>query len=99
MAQANRDLLVNAMLGAGFSNCRDEWWHYSYGDAGWAVRANRDRCFYGLVHLPEELYAELELEHAAAMDGRPNPFMEPTAPSDLEKDPESELRADETGSE
>ena len=23
------------------SNCRDEWWHYSYGDAGWAVRLRR----------------------------------------------------------
>jgi len=37
-AERDRMILLNAMLKAGFSNCRDEWWHYSYGDAGWAVR-------------------------------------------------------------
>ncbi|MEZ5162756.1 MAG: M15 family metallopeptidase [Fimbriimonadaceae bacterium] len=37
-AQANRMRLYDAMMAQGFSNCRDEWWHYNFGDAGWAVR-------------------------------------------------------------
>lgn len=76
-AERNRMILVETMLAQGFSNCRDEWWHYSYGDAGWAVRTDRKECVYGLVELPLELYAELELEHAEAMKDRPNPFLPP----------------------
>lgn len=76
-AQRNRDMLVEAMLGVGFSNCRDEWWHYSYGDAGWAVRLGFTECPYGLVTLPPELYRELEIEHAEQMKERVNPFLRP----------------------
>ncbi len=53
-AHRNRMILVEAMLGAGFSNCRDEFWHYSYGDAAWAVRAGAPYCIYGLIDLPPE---------------------------------------------
>lgn len=74
-AQRNRTLLVSTMLNEGFSNCRDEWWHYSYGDAGWAVRVAEARCFYGLVHLDEKLYEGLEEEHAESMKERQNPFL------------------------
>lgn len=74
-AQRNRALLVETMLEAGFSNCRDEWWHYSYGDAGWAVRLGRTQCHYGLVELDPSFYAEQqriwEEEHAK----RVNPFL------------------------
>ncbi|RYG38150.1 hypothetical protein EON81_04465 [bacterium] len=76
-AQKNRTILVEAMLGAGFSNCRDEWWHYSYGDAGWAVRMDQKECFYGIVELPFELYEELEREHEESMKDRQNPFLPP----------------------
>lgn len=48
-ARRNRMLLVEAMLGAGFSNCRDEYWHYSFGDAAWAVRTGAASCIYGLA--------------------------------------------------
>jgi D-alanyl-D-alanine dipeptidase len=51
-ARVNRMLLVEAMLGAGFSNCRDEYWHYSYGDAAWAVRVGAPFCIYGAATLP-----------------------------------------------
>ena len=51
-AHANRMLMVEAMLAAGFSNCQDEYWHYSYGDAAWAVRTGAPESFYGLVELP-----------------------------------------------
>jgi D-alanyl-D-alanine dipeptidase len=73
-AQTNRDLLVNTMLGAGFSNCRDEWWHYSYGDAGWAVRVGSETCCYGLVHLDPSIVEGHEQLHIASMEGRENPF-------------------------
>ena len=77
-AQKNRTLLVEAMLGAGFSNCRDEWWHYSWGDAGWAVRMDLDECCYGLAKLDPESYAESELLHIDSFKDRPNPFLDPS---------------------
>jgi zinc D-Ala-D-Ala dipeptidase len=75
-AQRHRLMLLEAMQAAGFSNCRDEWWHYSYGDAGWAVRMSEPCCFYGLAHLDPELYAEQERLAEEAMRERPNPFLE-----------------------
>jgi zinc D-Ala-D-Ala dipeptidase len=74
-ASRNRMILLEAMLGAGFSNCRDEWWHYSYGDAGWAVRTGEGWCPYGLAKLPLELYQDLENMHAESMKERPSPFI------------------------
>lgn len=76
-ALRNRMMLVDAMLSVGFSNCRDEWWHYSYGDAGWAVRTGEKRCIYGKAHLESELYADLELLHIESMKDRTNPFVRP----------------------
>lgn len=75
-AQEHRDLLVNTMLEAGFSNCRDEWWHYSYGDAGWAVRFGLDECFYGRIELEPSLYEEQEKLWIEAFKDRTNPFLE-----------------------
>jgi len=51
-AKHNRMIMVDAMLGAGFSNCRDEYWHYSWGDSAWAVRVGEQTCPYGLVDPP-----------------------------------------------
>ena len=73
-AARQRTVLVETMLGVGFSNCRDEWWHYSYGDAGWAVRFGLQECCYGLARLPLELYEDLEREHIEGMKERVNPF-------------------------
>ncbi|MBC8066031.1 MAG: hypothetical protein H7Y17_14455 [Chlorobia bacterium] len=72
---SNRMMLYEAMVGAGFSNCRDEWWHYSFGDAGWAVRTEQSSCFYGLVRLDEDLYQHEELLSIEAMKERKNPFL------------------------
>ena len=74
-AHKNRMILLESMLAAGFSNCRDEWWHYSYGDAGWAVRLDFAECFYGLVRLDPELYAEQEKLWIEAAKERQNPFV------------------------
>jgi D-alanyl-D-alanine dipeptidase len=74
-AQQNRDLLVNAMLDAGFSNCRDEWWHYSFGDAGWAVRTGATECTYGRIDLDPKLYRIQERAWDIRMISRENPFI------------------------
>ena len=51
-AKANRTLIIDALLQVGFSNCRDEWWHWSYGDNAWSVRTGRDRALFGLIEPP-----------------------------------------------
>jgi D-alanyl-D-alanine dipeptidase len=51
-AKRNRMIMVEAMLGAGFSNCRDEYWHYSWGDSAWAVRTGETTCPYGWIDPP-----------------------------------------------
>jgi D-alanyl-D-alanine dipeptidase len=51
-AEANRRLLYKTMLAVGFSNCEDEFWHYSWGDAAWAVRTGATACVYGLIEPP-----------------------------------------------
>lgn len=73
-AQENRNILLNAMLGVGFSNCRDEYWHYSYGDAGWAVRLDQPHCFYGIAPLPNEIHANQDALWLTRLLERPNPF-------------------------
>jgi len=52
-AKVNRMMLIEAMRGAGFSNCRDEWWHWSYGDSAWSVRTGCTIAVYGLIAPPE----------------------------------------------
>jgi D-alanyl-D-alanine dipeptidase len=53
-----RLVLHDALLDAGFTNCRDEWWHYSYGDAGWAVRVGETTCIYGSAEPPKHEYED-----------------------------------------
>ncbi|MDP3993192.1 MAG: M15 family metallopeptidase [bacterium] len=50
--KATRMMLLETMSGVGFSNVRDEYWHYSYGDSGWAVRVGEKECPYGVANLP-----------------------------------------------
>lgn len=53
-----RMMLIETMLGVGFTNCRDEYWHFSYGDSGWAVRVGVPECPYGIANLPELVSVE-----------------------------------------
>jgi D-alanyl-D-alanine dipeptidase len=48
----NRQMLIGALTAAGFSNCRDEWWHWSYGDNAWAVRTGCALAVYGQIEPP-----------------------------------------------
>ncbi len=70
-ARRNRMTLYEAMMGAGFSNCEDEFWHYSYGDAAWAVRTGVDTCCYGLIEPPGEwLERRPDLKHKLNLNRR-----------------------------
>ena len=48
-ARANRLLLIEAMESAGLTNYVGEWWHWSYGDQGWALRVGSPVAYYGPV--------------------------------------------------
>ncbi len=48
-ARSNRHLLFQALEAVGLTNYVGEWWHWSYGDSGWALR----------THAPQALYDRL----------------------------------------
>jgi D-alanyl-D-alanine dipeptidase len=50
----NRHLLCCALESAGFSNYEEEWWHWSYGDSGWALRTNQPFACYDRIQLEHE---------------------------------------------
>ena len=51
-AQANRRLLFDALTKTGLTNYLGEWWHWSYGDSGWALRVGARSAIYD--RLPED---------------------------------------------
>ncbi len=51
-ARRNRGILKTVMSKAGFSNYLGEWWHWSYGDSAWALRAGLDIAIYGPAEGP-----------------------------------------------
>jgi D-alanyl-D-alanine dipeptidase len=52
-ARQHRSIIIKALRDVGFSNCRDEWWHWSYGDNAWSVRTGVDFAVYGLIAPPK----------------------------------------------
>lgn len=51
-AAANRQMFAQALSASGLTNYAGEWWHWSYGDSGWALRTGSPTAVYGRV--PEE---------------------------------------------
>ena len=51
----NRQILIEAMTKAGFSNYEKEFWHWSYGDYWWAKRKGRKIAIYGIIDLKKEI--------------------------------------------
>lgn len=51
-ARRNRDLLIDVLTRAGMTNFPGEWWHWSYGEPGWALRGGHPVALYGAV--PED---------------------------------------------
>ncbi len=48
-ARRTRSLLAEALGAAGLTNYPSEYWHWSYGDQGWAYRGSRAQAIYGAV--------------------------------------------------
>lgn len=48
-ARQNRQILHDALAGAGITNYPSEFWHYSYGDQGWAYRGGHPEAVYGAI--------------------------------------------------
>jgi D-alanyl-D-alanine dipeptidase len=48
-AQANRNLLIETLSTADLTNYAGEWWHWSYGDSGWALRTGASVAIYGQI--------------------------------------------------
>lgn len=46
--KANRRILYNAMINAGFTNLPTEWWHYDYGDKFWAHYTDNTAIYTGI---------------------------------------------------
>lgn len=56
-AKLHRRILADAMIEAGITNYPSEFWHFSYGDQGWAYRGGHPVAIYGPV-IPENWVAE-----------------------------------------
>ncbi len=52
IARANRDRLAEALRAVGLTNYPSEYWHFSYGDQGWAYRGGHPRAVYGATEPP-----------------------------------------------
>jgi zinc D-Ala-D-Ala dipeptidase len=48
-AARNRRTLIEALESAGLTNYPSEWWHWSWGDQGWAYRTGAEHAVYGPV--------------------------------------------------
>lgn len=48
-ARRNRDIIAEAMSTGGMTNYPSEYWHWSYGDQGWAYRGRQPNALYGAV--------------------------------------------------
>lgn len=49
--RANRQILQDAMLGAGFAPFIHEWWHFSYGDQIWADYYKKTTELYSIIEV------------------------------------------------
>jgi zinc D-Ala-D-Ala dipeptidase len=48
-ATKNRQMLLRAMLVAGFASDPFEWWHFSYGDQNWAWFYGHNKSLYNMI--------------------------------------------------
>ena len=54
-ARRHRDLMAQALLGAGLVNYPTEWWHWSFGDRYWALMTGAAMAPYGPIEPAEEV--------------------------------------------
>lgn len=65
-ARRNRDLLRSVLEPTGLTNYADEWWHWSYGDNGWALRVGADHAIYDKIEMPADAQWVGELDKMPA---------------------------------
>ena len=53
-AKGNRALLRSVLEPTGLTHYADEWWHWSFGDNGWALRVGAPCAIYGPIELPAD---------------------------------------------
>jgi zinc D-Ala-D-Ala dipeptidase len=51
-ARRHRHILAEALSSTGLTNYPSEYWHWSYGDQGWAYRGGHPNALYGPVQPP-----------------------------------------------
>jgi D-alanyl-D-alanine dipeptidase len=51
-ARRNREILAEALLPTGITNYPSEFWHWSYGDQGWAYRGGHESALYSRITPP-----------------------------------------------
>jgi zinc D-Ala-D-Ala dipeptidase len=56
VAKKNRALLKRVLEPTGLTNYVAEWWHWSYGDAGWALRTGAPHAIYDRIELPANVH-------------------------------------------
>ena len=47
--QANREIMFSTLRAVGFSQCHNEFWHWSYGDVQWAQRTGKKVAMFGVI--------------------------------------------------
>ncbi len=52
-ARRNRQILAEALLRTGLTNYPSEYWHWSYGDQGWAYRGHHPHALFGPIVPPD----------------------------------------------
>jgi zinc D-Ala-D-Ala dipeptidase len=52
-ARRYRDILAEALLSTGLTNYPSEYWHWSYGDQGWAYRGGHEFAIYDAIAPPD----------------------------------------------
>jgi D-alanyl-D-alanine dipeptidase len=67
-ARRNRTILKDALESAGITNYPGEFWHWSYGDQGWAHRGGHPCALYGRLNYT---IAELEALYGVAANREP----------------------------
>ena len=48
-AREHRRILADSLLAGGLTNYPSEYWHWSYGDQGWAYRGGHSHAIYGTI--------------------------------------------------
>jgi len=69
-AKRNRALLRSVLEPTGLTSYADEWWHWSFGDNGWALRVGAPCAIYGSMEMPADAQWVGDLSKLPVEDGK-----------------------------